>query len=502
MLAWQLSLIGRANNSHSQKYLPLISDFEERESMSQKIIPVVMCGGVGIGLWPIARDTMPKQFIPLFGQESTFQRAVQLLSDKAVFDKPIVVTSSEYRFTVADQLQAIGVQAEIVLEPVRRDSAPAVAIAVELGLARDGAAIVGVFAADHVVQDGALFVETCARAAKVAAQGRIVTIGIPPTYPASQYGYIRPGAEITDDARQVEAFVEKPDAVQAARCLADGYLWNSGNLIFDAATMRAELEIFAPGVIRAAREAVAKSTSDLGFRVLDTGAFARALKISIDYAVMERTTKAAVIAGHFGWSDVAGWAAIWDLSDKGKCGNVVEGRGYVVDGANNLVRSEEALVAVVGLDDVAVIATRDAILVMPKAKADKVKDVVAMIASNGEAEAGAHREVHRPWGKYLSIDLGSRHQVKRITVKSGGVLSLQKHFHRAEHWVVVRGTAEVTRDEETLVVHENESIYLPIGCTHRMANPGKIPLEIIEVQVGSYLGEDDIVRIEDIYKRV
>jgi mannose-1-phosphate guanylyltransferase/mannose-6-phosphate isomerase len=469
--------------------------------MSSKIIPVVMCGGAGTRLWPISRDTMPKQFIPLLGQESTFQRTMRLLSDASVFSQAIVVTNVEYRFTVLDQLQAIGLAAQIVLEPARRDSAAAVATATELALARDEAAVVGVFAADHVVQDGALFVETCRRAGVVAAQGRIVTIGIPPTNPATGYGYIRPGEELGDGARQVSAFVEKPDAARAAQYLLDGYLWNSGNFIFDAVTMRAELETFEPEIIAPVADAVARATRDLDFLLLDAASFAEAKKISIDYAVMERTQKAAVVAGHFGWSDVGGWAAVWDLSAKNEEGNAIEGRGYVLDGANNLIRSEEALVAVIGLDDIAVISTRDAVLVTPKAKADKVKEMVALITAKGESEAGTHREVQRPWGRYLSIDLGVRHQVKRITVKPGGVLSLQKHFHRAEHWVVVRGTAEVTRNDETIVVHENESIYLPIGCVHRMANPGKIPLEIIEVQVGSYLGEDDIIRIEDIYRR-
>jgi len=469
--------------------------------MSSKIIPVVMCGGAGTRLWPVSRDTMPKQFIPLLGKESTFQRILRLLSHASVFGQAIVVTNAEYRFTVLDQLQAIGVAAQIVLEPARRDSAAAVATATELALAREKQAVVGVFAADHVVQDGALFVETCRQAGVVAAQGRIVTIGIPPTHPATGYGYIRPGEDIGDDARQVSAFVEKPDAARAAQYLLDGYLWNSGNFIFDAATMHAELETFEPEVVAPVADAVANATRDLDFLLLDAPSFAQAKKISIDYAVMERTRKAAVVAGHFGWSDVGGWTAVWDLSDKDGEGNAIEGRGYVLDGANNLIRSEEALVAVIGLDDVAVISTRDAVLVAPKAKADKVKEMVALITAKGESEAGAHREVQRPWGRYLSIDLGSRHQVKRITVKPGGILSLQKHFHRAEHWVVVRGTAEVTRNDETIVVHENESIYLPIGCVHRMSNPGKIPLEIIEVQVGSYLGEDDIIRIEDIYRR-
>ncbi|POR47544.1 mannose-1-phosphate guanylyltransferase/mannose-6-phosphate isomerase [Bosea psychrotolerans] len=468
--------------------------------MHPKIIPVVMCEGAGIGLWPVSRNTMPKQFIPLFGRDSAFQRMAKLLSDATAFDRLIVVASAEHRFTAADQLQAIGVKAEIVVEPVCRGSAAAVAIAAELGLARDDAALVGVFAADHVVQDGRLFVETCSKAATVAAQGGIVTIGIPPAYPATAYGYIRPGSETAAGAHQVEAFVEACDAVQAARYLADGYLWNSGNLIFNAATMRAELEAFEADVMASVGEAVATGSHDLGFLTLEPRAFAKAPKASIT-AVMEATEKASVIAGPFGWSDVGCWSAVWELSEKGANGNVVEGRGYVFDGANNLLRSEDALLAVVGVDDIAVIATRDSILVVPKAKAGKVADVVALLMANGEPEACSHREIHRPWGKYLSIDLDRRHQVKRITVKPGGVLSLQKHHHRAEHWVVVRGTAEVTRDDETIIVHENESIYLPIGCVHRMANPGRIPLDIIEVQVGSYLGEDDIIRIEDIYKR-
>lgn len=470
--------------------------------MPSKIIPVVMCGGAGTRLWPVSRDTMPKQFIPLFGEDSTFQRVMRLLANDKVFAPAIVITNVEYRFTVQEQLHACGAIAQIVLEPMRRDSAAAVAAATELALARDPEAIVGVFAADHVVQDGALFVETCRQAGIIAKQGRIVTIGIPPTSPATGYGYIQTGENIADGARQIAAFVEKPDAKRAAQYLLDGYLWNSGNFIFDAATMQAELEAFEPDVLTPVSEAIALAEHDLDFLLLDTAAFGQAKTISIDYAVMERTRKAAVVSGNFGWSDVGGWSAVWDLSKKDADGNVIEGRGYVLNGANNLVRSEDALVAVIGLDDIAVISTRDAVLVAPKDRADKVKEMVALITANGESEAGAHREIQRPWGKYLSVDMGARYQVKRITVKPGGVLSLQKHYHRAEHWVVVRGTAEVTRNDETIVVHETESIYLPIGCVHRMANPGKIPLELIEVQVGSYLGEDDIVRIQDAYRRV
>ncbi len=462
-----------------------------------KIIPVVMCTGQGAGLWPIARETMPKQFIPLFGRDSTFQRTLRLLSDPGVFDLPIVVTNAEQRFTVADQLQAIGLRAEIVLEPAGHGAHSAAAIAAELGLARSEAALVGIFPADHVVQDGKLFVETCARAAAAAAQGRIVAIGIPPCHPATAYGYIRPGAEIAEGVRGVEDVAAKPDAALAARYLADGYLWNSGNVVFDAATMQMRLQAAARGAISNGKT----NGASLGIRMLEADASADLPAIAAEPAVLEQADTAAVIAGHFGWSDVADWSAVWQLSEKGAHGNVVQGRGYVLDGANNLVRSEDAVVAVVGLDDIAVIATRDAILVTPKAKADKVRDVVALVAANHEPEAASHREIHRPWGKYLSVDLDERHQVKRITVKPNGVLSLQKHHHRAEHWVVVRGTAQVTRDDETILVHENEAIYLPIGCVHRMANPGKIPLEIIEVQVGSYLGEDDIIRIEDIYQR-
>jgi len=470
--------------------------------MASKIIPVIMCGGAGTRLWPVSRDTMPKQFISLFGQDSTFQRVMRLVSDGPVFSPAIVITNIAYRFTVQEQLQACGISAQIVLESSRRDSAAAVAAATELALARDPEAVVGVFAADHVVQDGRSFVDTCRRAGLIAGPGRIVTIGIPPTSPATGYGYIQPGDDIPEGARRIAAFVEKPDAQRAAQYLLDGYLWNSGNFIFKAATMRSELEAFEPDVLTPVSEAVARAQTDLDFLLLDAAAFDRAKAISIDYAVMERTQKAAVVAGSFGWSDVGGWSAVWELSDKDAEGNVIDGRGYVLNGANNLIRSQDALVSVIGLDDIAVIATRDAVLVTPKAKADKVKEMVALITAHGESEAGAHREIQRPWGKYLSVDLGARYQVKRITVKPGGVLSLQKHYHRAEHWVVVRGTAEVTRNDEIVIVHETESIYLPIGCVHRMANPGKIPLELIEVQVGSYLGEDDIIRIQDIYKRV
>lgn len=471
-------------------------------SSERKLVPVIMCGGAGTRLWPVSRDSLPKQFIALLGRESTFQRLMRLLRNTAVFERPIVITNAAYRFTVQEQLAQAGVEAEIVLEPMRRDSAAAVAAGVELALLRRPEALVGVFASDHVIQDGRLFVETCDQAARLAAEGRIVTIGIPPAGPATGYGYIRPGADLPAGGRHVDAFVEKPDIARARQYVLDGYLWNSGNFIFPARLMQEELLKLAPDVARPVASAVAGAEKDLSFLRLDGAAFGKAQAISIDYAVMEHTDKAAVVVGSFGWSDVGGWSAVWDLADKDQDGNAIQGRGYVLGGKDNLIRSEDGLVAVIGLDNVAVISTRDATLVVPRDQAARVKEMVALITERGESEAGEHREIHRPWGKYLSIDMGDRHQVKRITVKPGGILSLQKHYHRAEHWVVVRGTAEVTRNNEIIVVHENESIYLPIGTVHRMANPGKIALELIEVQVGSYLGEDDIIRFEDVYRRV
>ncbi len=468
-----------------------------------RIIPVIMCGGSGTRLWPLSRDTLPKQFIPLLGERSTFQRTASYFSDRAVFDPPIAITNADYRFLVTEQLKDIGSDAEIVLEPMRRDSGPAVAVATEIAFARSPDAIVLVLAADHIISDPTAFIATCIEAGKVASSGRIVTIGVHPSYPATGYGYICPGEAIagSHDARRISRFVEKPDAITAAQYLLDGYYWNSGNFIFHAATMRAELQRYEPDMLAAARQSLAFKRHDLNFTVLDADAFAKAPTKSIDYAVMEHTDKAVVIPARFGWSDVGGWNAVWDLSEKNEQGNAIEGRGEVIDGKNNYIRSHGMLTAIIGLDDVVVVTTEDAVLVAHRDKADGVKLLVNRLKSARIVEGSEHREIHRPWGKYHSVDVGDRHQVKRITVKPGGVLSLQKHHHRAEHWVVVKGTASVTRNSETIIVHENESVYLPIGCVHRMANPGKIDLEIIEVQVGSYLGEDDIQRIEDVYNR-
>ena len=359
-----------------------------------------------------------------------------------------------------------------------------------------------IFAADHAIRDEEGFVGLCGEAAAAAAQGMIVTLGVTPDYPATGYGYIRPGGQVPGTgAFQVEAFMEKPAAEVARRYLAEGYLWNSGCFIFRADVMRAEIEAFEPDMARAAREAVDGARADLEFTVLDGQAFARAPKKSIDYAVMERTARAAVIPADVGWSDIGSWSAVRELSGPDQWGNVARGEAVLIDTRNSYVRSEDGLTAVIGLDDVIVVNTGDAVLVTASAHADKVKDLVEQLKREGRREPLEHRRTYRPWGYYQSVDAGARYQVKRIGVKPGAALSLQKHFHRAEHWVVVRGTAEVTRGDETILVHENESIYLPIGCVHRLNNPGKIDLELIEVQTGSYLGEDDIIRIEDKYNR-
>ena len=468
----------------------------------QKIIPVIMCGGAGTRMWPASRETMPKQFISLLGKLSTFQETLLRL-DPENFSEPVILTNHDYRFLAQEQMAEIGVKGQIVLEPERRDSAAAVAVACELASARASEAVVAVFAADHAVRNVAAFQDLCRKAADAAERGFIVTLGIKPTGPATGYGYIRPGEIVVAEAgvAKVEAFVEKPDIATAESYIEQGYLWNSGNFFFRADVMRAELNNFAPEIVEAAAKACAKAKTDLGFLALDREAFALAPKTSIDYAVMERTLHAAVIPADIGWSDVGSWKAVWELSDRDALGNSVRGDGIVQDGVNVHVRSTHGLTAVVGVSDVIVVTTDDAVLVLGAEYGDRVKQLVEELKRQKRKVTQEHTRVYRPWGYYQSIDNGDRYQVKRIVVKPGHKLSLQKHYHRAEHWVVVRGSAEVTRNDEVKMVHENESIYLPIGSVHRLVNPGKINLELIEVQTGSYLGEDDIVRIEDVYSR-
>jgi mannose-1-phosphate guanylyltransferase / mannose-6-phosphate isomerase len=468
-----------------------------------KIVPVIMCGGSGTRVWPESRESRPKQFISLIGERSTFQSIVEILSDPAIFSEAIVVTNTDYRFLVAEQLGEIGAKAKIVLEPTRRDSGPAVAVAATLAARSDPSAVVAVLAADHVFRDRALFAQLCREAGLAAAAGSIVTFGVNPDHPAVSYGYIKPGDAIDSAGRvrKVTAFVEKPNEATAKRFVEEGYLWNSGNFIFRADIMLEELNRFEPEIAAAATAAVAKALPDLGFLLLDEPSFSKSPKKSIDYAVMERTDKAAVIAADVGWSDVGLWSTVWRLSERDENGNSLRGKAVALDAHNVLIRANEQLTAVVGLDNIIVVTTPDAVLVVDSRQADKVKQLVEALKAQKRPEASEHKRAYRPWGYYQGVDAGARYQVKRIVVKPGGRLSLQKHFHRAEHWIVVHGTAEVVRNGETHHVHENESIYLPIGCEHRLTNPGKIELELIEVQTGSYLGEDDIIRIEDVYNR-
>ncbi len=465
------------------------------------ILPVIMCGGSGTRLWPASRESMPKQFISLLHDLSSFQSTVQRVSHRE-FKRPVVLASSDVRFIAAEQLQSAGVTADLVLEPMRRDSAAAVAVATCIAARQAPDSIVLILAADHLISDSEAFVQACHEAAEAARAGFIMALGVKPTAPATGYGYIQPGDPISGTkAARVEKFVEKPDEMTAAGYIDQGFLWNSGNFLFRADVMLGELQSFAPEVLASAQVALDRSTVDLDFIRLDEQAFAKSPKISIDYAVMERTSRAGVLPVSFAWSDIGTWSAIWDASAQDENGNVLRGHVETVATRNSLVHSDTMLTTVVGLQDVVVISTLDAVLVTSRKDSDQVKDLVARLKTKGYPEADEHLRIYRPWGWYQRIDNGTRFQVKRIMVKPGHRLSLQKHFHRAEHWVVVRGTAEVTVDDQVLLRHENEAAYLPIGSVHSLANPGKIPLELIEVQVGSYTGEDDIVRFEDRYGR-
>jgi len=468
---------------------------------SSSIIPLIMCGGAGTRLWPASRENRPKQFLPLFGPNSTFQETIRRVSDPALFGRPIIVTNSQYRFLVAEQLAAIGAQADILLEPMRRDSGPAIVAGTVFARNRHQDAVVVALAADHVVTDAAAFAKVCVAASRAAADNRIVTFGVRPTRAATEYGYIRAGAAIGTDVFAIERFVEKPDAATAQRYVTEGCLWNSGNFLFRAELLLDEYRAFEPDSADALASAVAAAGNDLGFVTLETEAFARATAKSIDYAVMERTKHAAVMPVSYGWSDVGSWQAVWELSARDAAENAAHGAALFVDSSGCYVDADRQLVAVRGLQDVVVVTTADAVLVARRDDGDGLRRVVKKLKDVAPTVTEDHLKVHRPWGSYQSLDQGERFQVKRIVVKQGGRLSLQMHHHRAEHWVIVRGTARVTIDDTVKILHENESIYVPSGARHRLENPGKIDLELIEVQTGSYLGEDDIVRFEDDYHR-
>jgi mannose-1-phosphate guanylyltransferase/mannose-6-phosphate isomerase len=467
------------------------------------IIPVILCGGSGSRLWPASRESYPKQFLAFSGGKSLFQDTLARVTGPT-FDKPIIVTGADYRFLVAEQVRAAGVTADLVLEPMRRDSCAAVAAAAEIAAIRTPEAIVLVLAADHAIPDTADFLAHVDRGLGGAKAGRIVTFGIRPTAPATGYGYIRPGEPLAgvDGVRSIAAFVEKPDEATAERYVADGYLWNSGNFLFSASVFLAEVNRLAPEIAGPVADAARTATRDLDFLRLDPDAFARAVSKSVDYAVMEKSALAAVVPSTFRWSDIGAWNAIWDLADKDADGNAGQGDAVFVKTTNSYVNSPDILTALIGVDNLIVVTTRDAVLVASKDRSEDVKKLVTQLAAEKRSEAIEHMRSYRPWGAYERIDLGGRYQVKRITVNPGSKLSLQSHFHRSEHWVVVSGTARVTVDDTVKVLTENQSIYIPLGAMHRMENPGHIPLELIEVQSGSYLGEDDIVRYEDVYNRM
>ena len=466
------------------------------------LVPVILSGGAGTRLWPLSRELHPKQLLPLVGSHTMLQDTVQRLTGLETAG-PVLVCTEAHRVLVAEQLRAIGcTPGAIVLEPAGRNTAPAIALAAHAVLAADtGDALLLVLPADHVIRDVAAFQAAVSGAAVAARADQLVSFGIVPGSPETGYGYIRRGA-VVGGAFRIAEFVEKPERERAARFVESGdYYWNSGMFLFRARRYLEELERHAPDIAAACREASAGASRDLDFTRVDSRSFLACRSDSIDYAVMERTRDAVVVPLDAGWSDVGSWDALHAASDPDAESNVLRGDVLALETQGCYVYSEDRLVTTLGLDDHIVVETKDAVLVAPRARAQDVRQLVARLKGEGRYEHSLHREVFRPWGSYDSIDSGERFQVKRLVVRPGGVLSLQMHHHRAEHWVVVSGTARITRGEETFLLEENQSTYIPVGVRHRIENPGRIPLHIIEVQSGTYLGEDDIVRFEDRYGR-
>jgi len=471
------------------------------------IHPVIMAGGTGSRLWPLSRQLNPKQFLKLTDSRlSMLQMTVARLDGMAAAD-PLLICNEEHRFLAAEQMRQSGYNdARIILEPCGRNTAPAIALAaLQLVENTDDDAedpLMLVLAADHLIQDVSAFQAGISRAVPLAEQGRLVTFGIVPGHPETGYGYIHRGTELAAECFSVDSFVEKPDLDTAKSYLASGdYLWNSGMFLFGARRYLKELEAHRPDIVAICRAAMEDASEDLHFTRINANIFADCPEDSIDYAVMEKTSDAAVVSLDAGWSDIGSWSALWEVSDKDERGNSFTGDVIAHETSNTLVRADNRLVATVGVEDLVIIETKDALLVAHKDKVQDVKKVVETIRTDGRHEHMNHREVYRPWGVYDSIDSGKRYQVKRITVKPGAKLSVQMHHHRAEHWIVVSGTAQVTNGEKTYLVTENQSTYIPVGQVHSLENPGVIDLELIEVQSGSYLGEDDIVRFEDLYGR-
>ncbi len=474
--------------------------------------PVILCGGAGTRLWPLSREQYPKQLLALAGEQTMLQATVRRLDPSAPaagrkVNAPVVVSNEDYRFITAEQLRQAGVApAALVLEPAGRGTAPALTLAALAALEGGGDAVLVVMPADHVIGDAEAFRAGVARGAAYAEGGKIVTFGVQPTSPQTGYGYIRAGKAFGDDGGglRIGAFVEKPDAATAQRYLDSGeYFWNAGIFIARASVWVAQLEAIRPEMLQACRAAFAARRRDHDFLRVDKDEFGACPADSIDYAVMEKLPAdlGVVIPLAAGWSDVGTWDVLWQIGGKDGAGNVLLGDVMALMTRDTLAISQSRLVACVGLTDAVIIETPDAVLAAHKSQIQHVREIVARLKREGRSEADAHRKIYRPWGYYDSIDAGSRFQVKRIVVNPGAALSLQMHHHRAEHWVIVRGTARVTRGDETFLVSENESTFIPLGTRHRLENPGKVPLEMIEVQSGAYLGEDDIVRFEDTYGR-
>lgn len=469
------------------------------------IIPVILAGGSGTRLWPLSRELYPKQLLPLVGEWTLLQNTITRLQGLADVAKPIVVCTSEHRFLVAEQLRFLKTAAVIMIEPVGHDTAPAVAVAAfEAAADSENDPVLLVLPADHIIARPEAFHKAVAAGYQAALQGKLVTFGIVPDKPHTGYGYIKKGKQLDvpgADMYAVARFVEKPDLQTATAYVAAGDLWNSGMFMFRASRFIEELKRFAPEIFEGARDSQANKSMDLDFIRLNSEDFNRCPSNSIDYAVMEKTADAVVVPLDCGWSDVGSWTALWEIGEHDAHGNVIHGNVMVEDAENCYIHATQRMVAAVGLKEHVVVETADAVLVAHKSRSQDVKAIVKRLKADNRDEAILHRRVFRPWGSYECVDSAERFQVKRIIVSPGARLSLQRHYHRAEHWVVVKGTAHVTVDEQKLVLTENQSTYIPVGVKHRLENPGTIPLEIIEVQSGSYLGEDDIERFDDVYGR-
>lgn len=470
------------------------------------LVPVILCGGNGTRMWPLSRSAYPKQYLALHGEQTLVQQTAARLDGLANVAAPIIITNNEQRFLVAEQMLAAGIQPQaMLLEPMGRNTAPAVAVAAWQALQHDANAVLLVLPSDHVIQQPQVFRALVQQALPAAQAGQLVTFGIAPDTPHTGYGYIQRGQPLAgvDGLFGVAAFVEKPDLARAQAFVADGsYYWNSGMFLFRADAYLRELQQLQPAMHQYSQQAFAQAQRDLDFVRLDATAFAACPSDSIDYAVMEKTASAAVVpAAGLGWSDIGSWSALAEISAQDPHGNALQGDVLQHATSSCYVRAESRLVATVGVQDLVVVETADAVLVAHKDQVQDVKKIVEQLAAAGRSEAVFHQRVNRPWGWYEGLATGERFQVKRIQVKPGSSLSLQLHHHRAEHWVVVKGTALITNGDSELLLSENQSTYIPLGTVHRLVNPGRIPLEIVEVQSGSYLGEDDIVRLEDVYGR-